>query len=391
MKRGATGQYKLISTVGDKKVRAFIPDPLPPNPPLNFDSKLQELYERSLLAVGGLSNLSTLLPDTNIFIYNYVRKEAVLSSQIEGTQSSLDELLLYESTQAPGAPLEDVQELINYVRAIDHGMKRLRDDGFPLSLRLIREIHGELLAKGRGSGREPGEFRRSQNWVGGDRPGNAVFVPPPPENVMKLVGDLENFLHDKPEKTPTLIKAALSHVQFETIHPFLDGNGRVGRLLIALVLFNEGVLSEPILYLSLYFKIHRRQYYDLLQSVRTDGDWEGWLSFFFTGVRETSEQAVQTASRLTRMFENDREKIKAMGKAANSALRIHQELQKQPIISIPKTVDLTGLSQPTVTKVMKRLADLGMVKEIKLTGKKRAFSYSEYIRILGEGTEPITR
>jgi len=390
MERGLTGRYETISTVGGEKCRAFIPDSLPPHPPIKFDPDLQELYERALLAVGGLSNLSTLLSDTDLFIYNYVRKEALLSSQIEGTQSSLDELLLYESSQAPGVPLDDVQELINYIRALTHGIKRIREDQFPLSLRLIREIHGELLARGRGSEKEPGEFRRSQTWIGGDRPGNAIFVPPPHEKVIELMGDLENFLHNQPQKTPALLKAAISHAQFETIHPFLDGNGRVGRLLISIILFDEGIILEPILYLSLYFKSHRQQYYDLLQAVRTKGDWEEWLRFFLAGVKETSELAVNTARRLTLMFEQDREKIKGMGKATNSALRIHHELQKRPIVTIPYVVQSTGLSKPTVSSMMRRLVNLGVVREIKRGARKRAFSYSRYIQILSEGTEPIT-
>jgi len=389
MKRGFTGRYKTISTEGGEICRAFIPHPLPPNPPIKFDSNLQELYERALLAIGGLGSLSTILPDTEIFIYNYVRKEALLSSQIEGTQSTLDELLLYESSDIPGIPLDDVQEVLNYMRAIIYGMKRLRDDQFPLSLRLICEIHKELLSKGRGSEKQPGEFKKYQNWFGGSRPGNAIFVPSPPEYVIEHMGDLENFLHNKPKKTPPLIKAALAHVQFETIHPFSDGNGRLGRLLIALILFVEGVLSEPMLYLSLYFKTHKQEYYDRLQAVRVEGDWEGWLFFFLEGVKETSEQAVKTARRLTIMFDQDREKIKQLGRGSFSALMVHHELQKSPVLSIPKAVEKTGLSTPTASSVMKKLVDLEIVREVKLRGGKRIFSYIQYIQILSEGTEPI--
>jgi len=390
MKRGLTGRYITTSTVGGETCRAFIPNPLPLDPPIKFDSDLQELYEKALLAVGRLSGLDTLLPDIAVFLYVYVRKEAVLSSQIEGTQSSLDELLLYESADIPGVPLDDVQEVINYVRAMDYGIERLVKDQFPLSLRLIREIHAELLSKGRGSEREPGEFRKSQNWIGGDRPGNAVFVPPPHENVTGLMGHLEDFLHNKPTKTPTLIKAALAHVQFETIHPFLDGNGRLGRFLIALILFVEGALPAPLLYLSLYFKTHRQEYYELLQSVRMEGDWEKWLRFFLTGVKETSEQVVSTARMLADMFKQDRQKIKTkLGRATQSALMVHHELQRQPVISILKTVEKTGLSKPTVSSMMKRLVDLGIVREVKLGGRKRSFSYDRYIKILSEGTEPI--
>jgi len=234
--------------------------------------------EKANRALGRLDGMTLLLPDASLFLYFYVRKEALLSSQIEGTQSSFNDLLLYESDETPGVPLDDVREVSNYVAAMDHGLSRLRG-GFPLSLRLIREIHEILLSKGRGSDKGPGEFRRTQNWVGGTRPGTANFVPPPPESLMDCLGALEKFLHNDPVPTPLLIKAALAHVQFETIHPFLDGNGRLGRLLITFLLCAEGALTEPILYLSLYFKTHRSQYYDWLQKVRIDGDWEGWLGF----------------------------------------------------------------------------------------------------------------
>lgn len=390
MNRGITGVYETISTTGGETCRAFIPKPLPPSPPLAFTPAMQDIYERALLAIGGLVNLNIVLPETRSFIYNYVRKEAVLSSQIEGTQSSLDELLLYESSGSRSAPTDDVQEFINYIRAFSFGMKRLRDDGFPLSLRLIREIHGELCARGRGSEKDPGEFRRSQNWIGGSRPGNAVFIPPPPDRVVALMGDLESFLHDRPAPTPPLLKAALAHVQFETIHPFLDGNGRLGRLLIALILVNEKILTEPVLYLSLYFKAHRSDYYALLQSVRQTGNWEEWVEFFLRGVRETSEQAVQTARKLVDLFERDREKIRTRcSRAALSALAVHHELQKEPIVSINSVLERTGLSKPTVYSALRKLSEVGMVSELKSVGKKRAFAYDEYRRILSEGTEPI--
>ena len=389
MKRGLTGTYETICTLGGETCRAFIPNPLPPTPPLDMGSAIRDIYERALLAIGGLVNLNIILPDTNSFIYNYVRKEAVLSSQIEGTQSSLDELLLYESSEAPGVPTDDVQEFINYIRAFSHGIKRLREDNFPLSLRLIREIHHELCARGRGSEKDPGEFRRSQNWIGGARPGNAVFVPPPPGKVTSLMGDLESFLHNRPAPTSALIKAALAHVQFETIHPFLDGNGRLGRLLITLILVHEKILAEPVLYLSLYFKAHRSDYYDLLQAVRKEGNWEEWVEFFLKGVRETSEQAVYTARRLVDLFERDREKIRReIGRSSLSALAVHYELQKEPIVSIHTVMERAGLSKPTVYSALKKLSDIGMVTEVRTRGK-RAFGYDEYRRILSEGTEPI--
>ena len=256
MKRELQGKYVAISTAVEK-ARAFVPAPLPPRPPIDWTAELRSKFDQALLALGRLDSVSTLLPDTSLFLYMYVRKEAVLSSMIEGTQSSLSDLLLFELDQEPGVPLDDVREVSNYVAALDHGL-RLLEGGLPLSLRLFREIHGVLLNKGRGAHQAPGEFRRSQNWIGGTRPGNAAFVPPPAEEVPECMSNLELFLHDQPEPTPVLLKAALAHVQFETIHPFLDGNGRLGRLLITLLLCEQKVLREPMLYLSLYFKTHRQ-------------------------------------------------------------------------------------------------------------------------------------
>lgn len=386
MKRIKTGNYIVISEVGGEKAKAFIPDPLPPIPEISWDEELRELYDQSLLALGRLDSISTLLPDTSLFLYMYIRKEAVLSSQIEGTQSSLSDLLLFEMAAAPGVPLDDVREVSNYVVALNNGLKRLRD-GFPLSLRLFREIHKDLLAKGRGSDKAPGEFRRSQNWVGGSRPGNAIYVPPPAEQVMPTMGLLEKFLYNDPKQTPVLLKAALAHVQFESIHPFLDGNGRVGRLLITFLLCAENVLQEPLLYLSLYFKKHRNEYYQLLQLVRTDGNWEAWLSFFLTGIKETAEQAVKTAQKLVKMFENDRGKIQTIGKAAGSALRTHHILQKHPILSITRATQLTHLSTPAVTLAFHSLMKLGIVKELTGQQRNKMFGYTEYMNILSAGME----
>ena len=385
MKRSETGKFTVTSTAGES-FKAFIPAPLPPEPPLSITPELRDIMDQALISLGRLDSVSVLLPDTSLFLYMYVRKEAVLSSQIEGTQSSLSDLLLFELDAAPGVPMDDVQEVSNYVAALEYGLKRVRA-GFPLSLRLIKEIHDVLLAKGRGSKKMPGEFRRSQNWIGGTRPGNATFVPPPPQEVMSCMGALENFLHDKHGRTPVLIKVALAHAQFETIYPFLDGNGRVGRLLITLLLCIEGVLKEPMLYLSLYFKSRRREYYDLLQEIRTSGDWEEWIEFFATAVNETALQAVQTAERLIRMAEEDRTRIKGVGRAAGSALRLHHVLLEHPVISISKACELTGLWPTTVTSMMQRLEGLGIVRE--LTGKRRnrIFSYTRYIETLKEGTE----
>ena len=388
MQRGPIGDYVTLSTVGGETVRAFVPSPLPPQPPLAIEPALRQRLDRALLALGRLDSITTLLPSTELFLYTYVRKEAVLSSQIEGTQSSLSDLLLFELEEAPGVPLDDVVEVSNYVAALEHGLRRLRHD-LPLSNRLIREIHGVLLQRGRGADRQPGEFRRSQNWVGGSRPGNAVFVPPPAERVAECMGALERWLHDEPEPTPVLLKAALAHVQFETVHPFLDGNGRVGRLLITLLLCAEGVLRQPLLYLSLYLKQNRTRYYDLLQGVRQTGDWEEWLTFFADGVRDTAEGAVQTARRLVDLFERDRQKIQAIGRLAGSALRVHDALQWRPLSTIAGLRKATGLSVPTVTTALEALGRLRIVREVTSRRRNRVYSYAPYMRILSEGTEPL--
>ncbi len=385
MKRGPSGRLLSAPPVGGESVRAFVPRPLPPTPRLVVDSGLREEIDQALLALGRLDSVSSLLPDTALFLYTFVRKEAVLSSQIEGTQSSLSDLLLFEIDEAPGVPFDDVREVSNYVRALEHGVRRVRG-GFPISGRLFREVHGELLSQGRGSKKKPGEFRSSQNWIGGARPGVATFVPPPPDRVQECMAELERFLHDQPERTPTLLKAALAHVQFETIHPFLDGNGRLGRLLITLLLVSEGVLREPLLYLSLYFKAKRKTYYDLLQRVRTDGDWEAWISFFVRGVKETADGAVTTARSLAEIFKEDRERIQSLGRISGSALRVHYALQQHPIQTITTAKDRTGLTVPTVTAAMKSLVGAGIVRE--LTGKQRGrvFGYDRYIEVLDEGT-----
>ncbi len=387
MRRGATGHWLKVSTVSET-VRAFAPAPLPPDPPLDIAADLRDRLDQAHLALGRLDSTAHILPSLDVFLYAYVRKEAVLSSQIEGTQSTLNDLLSYELRQAPGVPLDDVREVSNYVAALEHGLKRLRG-GFPLSGRLLREIHRVLLEGGRGSGREPGEFRRSQNWLGGTRPGDARFVPPPADRVPQAVTELERFLHDARGRTPTLLKAALAHVQFETIHPFLDGNGRVGRLMITLLLCAEGVLAQPMLYLSLYFKQQRDRYYELLQEVRTTGDWEQWIAFFADGVRDTAEGAVATSRRLLELFRKDREKIARLRRIAGSALRVHDALQQRPLVTIPRLAAATGLTQPTVTSALHALADLRIVRETTGKERDRVFSYRRYLAILSEGTEPL--
>lgn len=385
MQRGLTGEF-IIKKYGDEEVRAFMPFPLPPQPPLLIDPALREELDQALISLGRLDSVTTLLPDIDLLLYTYVRKEAVLSSQIEGTRPSLSDLLLFELEEIPGVPLDDVIEVSSYVAAMNHGLRRLAGD-FPLSNRLVREIHRVLLAKGRGRDKDPGEFRRTQNWIQGTRPGNALYVPPPPDRVAEAMGAWERFLHDIPEKTPALIKAALMHVQFETIHPFLDGNGRIGRLLITLLLCHEGILRRPLLYLSLYFKQHRNEYFNLLTEVRLSGGWESWLRFFAVGVREMAEGAVAAAHLLNEIFDNDRRTIRDFGRRAGSALRIHQVFQSRPIASAPFLAAATEMSPPTVAKVLESLQEKKIVKEVTGRRRKRLYSYSRYLELMNQGTE----
>lgn len=385
MNRDLQGQYINISTVGEK-AQAFVPAPLPPAPPIEWSSELREKFDQALLALGRLDSVSVLLPDTSLFLYMYVRKEAVLSSMIEGTQSSLSDLLMFEFEHQPGVPLDDVQEVSNYVAALNHGLRRLGEN-FPLSLRLLNEIHSVLLSKGRGKECDPGEFRRSQNWIGGSRPGNAAFVPPPPEYLQECMGKLELFLHDLPEKTPGLIKAALAHVQFETIHPFLDGNGRVGRLIITLLLCSEKILKEPMLYLSLYFKTYRQRYYELLNEVRLTGDWEAWLDFFADAVIHTATKAVEAAQQLMKLSAEDGLRINGLKRISGSAHLVHKAMLERPMASPNWVREKTQLAPATVNACLRELEQLDIVKEITGRKRNRLYSYAEYIRIMSEGTE----
>lgn len=381
-----TGTY-VVTHVADESVRAFVPNPLPPDPMLSLHPEDNEILE---VANRNLGKLDGVIPSLNIplLTYMYVRKEAVLSSQIEGTQSSLSDLLLHESEHRPGVPLDDVQEVSSYVAAMDWGLQRIRE-GFPISNRLIREIHQILLSKGRGSTKNPGEFRRSQNWLGGTRPGNARFVPPPWDQVEKCMGDLEKFIHDVPQRTPPLIKSALAHVQFETIHPFLDGNGRIGRLLITLILCSEGVLSEPVLYLSLFFKQHREEYYTQLSQVRTEGDWESWVRFYLEGISDTAVKAIRAANAIQTLFLKNEELLSNQQRTAGSSLRVHAHLQKRPIVSIKDVADNTGLAFQSALTTLERLCDLGIVEEITGKQRNRIYTYSAYLDLLDEGTEPL--
>lgn len=371
----------VTSTMSGERVQAFVPAPLPPDARTVDLASLQGILAEANQAIGRLDGMTSAFPDLNLFLYSYVRKEAVLSSQIEGTQSSLSDLLLYENAEIPGVPLDDVQEVSSYVAALNHGLKRLRG-GFPLSLRLIREIHEVLLSKGRGSHAQPGEFRKSQNWIGGSRPGNAVYVPPPPEYVMDCLGDLESFLHEEENSLPLLIRAGLVHAQFETIHPFLDGNGRVGRLLITFMLTDKQMLHEPVLYLSLFFKKHRRLYYDRLNGTRKGHGWTEWLDFFLQGVRDTAKQAVQTAIEIDRLFGADKEKIERFGRGATSALLIYQLAQASPIFSIKHAARESKLSFPTASAAIQRLTDAGILHESSGKRRDRLFLYAKYLDVL---------
>ncbi len=385
MSARATGRYIETST-GNEVVRAFVPDALPPD--LSIGPDLRTLLDQALFSLGRLSASSSHLPDYKLLLYLYVRKEAVLSSQIEGTQSSLSDLLLFEIDEAPGVPLADVSEVSRYVAAVEHAISRMRS-GFPLCNRLLREVHGVLLSEGRGSSKDPGSFRRSQNWIGGARPALAIFVPPPADQVEPCMAELERFLNGEPVKTPPILKAALAHAQFETIHPFLDGNGRVGRLLVSLALCADGLLEDPVLFLSLYFKNHRPAYYELLQSVRTNGAWEEWLGFFARAVRETADQCTETAARTNRIARTDRAKIQDLGRIAGSAMIVHQDMLAHPLTTIGRTSKATGLVPNTVRKVFATLSETGIVREITGKRRNRLFAYGQILDIMDEGTRPL--
>jgi Fic family protein len=383
---GRAGRWER-QNIGPERFYCFVPKSLPPDPPIDFlNGELQDRAERANRALGRLDGVTPLLPNPRIFLYTYIRKEAVLSSQIEGTQSSLSDLLLFENAEAPGVPIGDVEEVSNYVKAMEHGLDRLKRD-LPLSLRLIKEIHKILLKNVRGADKEPGEFRRSQNWLGGTRPGTAIYVPPPVPEVLPAMGALEKFLHNDPVKMPTLIKAGLAHAQFESIHPFLDGNGRLGRLLITFILCTEGALSQPLLYLSLFFKENRAAYYDILQRVRTHGDWENWLLFYLQGIEDVAQQATDTIVKLLSMFERHRKKIQRLGKSAASALSVHDLLKERVILSLGAAEKELNLTFPTVSNAVSNLEKLGIVSEFTGKQRNRLFSYQPYLDILAQGTE----
>jgi Fic family protein len=379
---GRAGTF-IQQQAGPEGYAAFIPAPLPPDPPLDFGPEMQRIHEEAVHALGQLEGVSRTM-DPDRLLYIYVRKEAVLSSQIEGTQSTLSDLLAYESEAVPGTPLHDVEEVSRYVAALYHGLERIRSGELPLSLRLIREIHGVLMQAGRGSAQDPGEFRRTQHWIGGTRPGNARFVPPPPHEMGPALDNLEKFLHDRYGRTPAILKAGLAHAQFETIHPFVDGNGRVGRLLMSLLFGAERVLRQPFFYFSLYLKENRADYYDALQRVRTHGDWEGWMRFYLVGVGAVARQATETTVALRALFEEDQQRVLGLGRAAGSALRVYDLLKQRVIVSAPKAARELGLTWPTVNSALQRLEQLGIVLEATGKARDRLYVYRRQLELLDE-------
>lgn len=379
------GTY-LVQKSTPEHFKAYIPPKLPPYPPID----LARLYPRLEAANRALAELNVTLkyiPQATRFVDMYVCKEALLSSQIEGTQSSFSDLMLFEHQYQPAIALEDVEEASHYVQAIRYGIDRL-DHDFPLSLRLLREIHGILLSGGRGSAMLPGEFRRSQNWIGGTRPGNALYVPPPVDCLHKCLKDFEWFLHD--DSLPVLIKAGLAHVQFESIHPFLDGNGRLGRLLITQILCAHQMLDEPILYLSLYLKQHRGVYYQLLQEVRESGTWENWLEFFLEGVTAVAQQGMATTHKIHEIFAADRKKIQGLGRARFSCEKIFEFIQRLPHVTASSVAEELSLTPVTARSSLNHMVSLGILEEI--TGKKRdrVYVYRHYLDVLSEGAEPLS-
>ena len=364
--------------------RAFIPAPLPPDPPIAMNDELQTLLSAADRALGRLDGSVQTLPDSDLFVLMYVRKEAVLSSQIEGTQSSLNDLLRAEARiYDPDRPA-DVQEVSNYVAALHYGLERL--DDLPISVRLIREIHERLLRGVRGAHLQPGELRKSQNWIGpaGATLNEATFIPPPPHEVPQALSDLEHFMHAK-DSMPALIRIGLTHAQFETIHPFLDGNGRVGRLLITFMLCEQGTLQSPVLYLSHYFKANRAEYYDHLQDIRKDGGWEAWLKFFLRGVADVSREATETARAIVNLRETDRDKIiNELGRVAGNALKVHELLFRFPLVSVNPVADMLEVSFTSANRLVERLVDIGVLVEATGNARNRVFQYQNYINIFSD-------
>ena len=382
-----TGTYES-TTVAGETVRAFVPHALPPKrPALVLDGALAGRLQAAEAALARLEAAGGMVPSLDWFVYSFVRREAVISSQIEGTQASLADLLAVEAEAPSGASADDVEEICNYLDALNHARDQLRrPGGLPLSTRLLNETHRRLLKGTRGRNKSPGTVRRSQNWIGGTRPGNARFVPPPPHRVSELLGDLEAFLHAK-STLPPLVRTGLVHVQFETIHPYLDGNGRVGRLLITLCLENWGLLSEPLLYLSHYFKTHRREYYDRLEAVRTEGDWEGWLAYFLEGITVVADEAVTLIGSLFSLVARDRLHYLQSQRATVVGARLFEVLPRHPVVTIKSVAQICATTKPTATKAIDSLCKAGILVETSGRQRDRVFSYEGYMDLLKVGTE----
>lgn len=387
MKR-KTGHYVVTTTAGEK-VKAFVPDSLPPKPSLKLDAKISDALDRATLELGRLDVAANIVPNTDWFIYGFVRKEAVVTSQIEGYEPTLSDLFSWEAKSDRQEPGLDLKEVCNYLDALEYARAELANPrGLPISLRLLKQTHKRLMQGVRGAAKQPGHFRTSQNWIGGARPGNAAFVPPPPDKLTDCLDSLEKYIH-KGNDLPQLVRIGLVHVQFETIHPFLDGNGRLGRLLIALLLEQWRLLSSPLLYISVYFKRNREEYYDRLASIRKDGDWEGWTLFFLEGVASMGREATVTAEELFKLLERDRLTLLGATNSSVSGLRLLDQLASHPYVTLSRAVQVLGTSKPTATKAMSLLAENGILREMDTEKRPRTFVYQEYIDLLKEDTERI--
>lgn len=381
----ATGTFRVFSVAGEA-VRAFVPRPLPPaTPPLRIDGDLARLHSDALAAIGRLDVAGAMVPSPDWFLYGFVRKEAVVSSQIEGTQATLQDVVAFEATRRSDG-LADVEEVCNYVDAIGFARKELANPkGIPLCMRLLCAIHKRLMKGVRGSDKQPGAVRTSQNWIGGTRPGNAHFVPPPPDAVPAALAALEKWLHGN-DSLPPLVKAGLAHVQFETIHPFLDGNGRIGRLLITLLVEHWKLLSSPLLYVSLGFKRHRQEYYERLNAVRKNGDWEGWTAFFLECVRESADDGVATARGLFIQVNDDRRKVTSSKSSTLIAVRLLDLLPTHPMVTLPRCTELLQTSKPTAVKAIEALRRVGVLHEITGKRRNRVYAYTAYLDLLAKDT-----
>ena len=380
----STGTFR-VSKFGGEEVRAFLPAPLPPGePPLVLDSRLVELHSGALAAVGRLGVAGAMVPSAHWFLYGFVRKEAVITSEMEGTQATLQDVVTYEATRETERP-DDVRDVCNYVEALEFSRAQIASPtGLPLTVRLLCEAHKKLMRGVRGADKAPGELRRSQNWIGGTRPGNARFVPPPPEAVPELMAQLETWLHAE-DPLPPLVRAGVAHVQFETIHPFLDGNGRIGRLLVALLLEHWGLLTSPMLYLSVALKRHQQEYYTRLTAVRSGGDWEEWTAFYLQCVREAADDGVRVAERMFALLGSDRTKLLAREDATVAAVRLLDLLPANPVVTLPRVVELLGTTKPTAGKAIGVLQGAGVLQETSGKRRDRIYAYQAYLDALTGG------